>query len=119
MNHSVGNNILTPSMVSRDMIRMFVGCPIDMARVYNRHRTRAELILNRLAELGEIVNPKRKARMAKGTRKIAKVIGEFDRGTLHSGSKKGPKVTGLAQARAIALSEARAAGAKIPKRKGK
>lgn len=38
--------------------------------------------------------------------KIGKVMGEFKRGTLHSGSKKGPEVTSRAQAQAIALSEA-------------
>jgi hypothetical protein len=44
---------------------------------------------------------------------------EFKHGTLHSGSKKGPKVTNPAQATAIALSEARKAGAKIPMKRGK
>lgn len=56
--------------------------------------------------------------MAKGSKKVAKVMREFDAGKLHAGSKKGPIVTKPAQAKAIALSEARAAGAKIPK-KGK
>ena len=50
----------------------------------------------------------------KGAAKIAKVMGEFKRGELHSGSKKGPEVTSQKQATAIALSEARKAGAKIP-----
>ena len=50
----------------------------------------------------------------KGAAKVAKVMGEFKRGELHSGSKKGPKVTSEKQAKAIALSEARAAGAKMP-----
>lgn len=40
-------------------------------------------------------------------KKIAKVMGEFKRGNLHSGSKQGPKVTNPRQALAIALSEAR------------
>ena len=53
----------------------------------------------------------------KGGKKIAKVMDEFERGTLHSGSKKGPVVTKQSQARAIALSEAREAGAKIPKKR--
>lgn len=39
--------------------------------------------------------------------KVAKVLGEFKRGTLHSGSKTGPQVTSRAQAIAVALSEAR------------
>jgi hypothetical protein len=50
----------------------------------------------------------------KGAAKINKVMGEFKRGELHSGSKEGPKVTSKKQATAIALSEARKAGAKIP-----
>ena len=50
----------------------------------------------------------------KGAAKVAKVMGEFKRGELHSGSKKGPKVTSEKQAKAIAMSEARAAGAKMP-----
>lgn len=39
--------------------------------------------------------------------KIHKVMHEFKHGDLHSGSKKGPKVTNRKQAVAIALSEAR------------
>ena len=53
----------------------------------------------------------------KGASKVAKVMREGYAGTLHSGSKKGPIVTNPAQMKAIALSEAREAGAKIPKRK--
>jgi len=37
-------------------------------------------------------------------------MGEYKRGMLHSGSKKGPKVKSRKQAIAIALSEAREAG---------
>lgn len=43
------------------------------------------------------------------TNKVKKVMGEFNRGTLHSGSKKGPKVKSRKQAVAIALSEQRRA----------
>jgi hypothetical protein len=39
--------------------------------------------------------------------KVHKVMGEYKRGKLHSGSKKGPKVKSRKQAVAIALSEAR------------
>jgi len=53
----------------------------------------------------------------KGAAKISKVMGEFKSGALHSGSKKGPEVTNPKQAVAIALSEARKAGAKIPVKK--
>jgi hypothetical protein len=53
----------------------------------------------------------------KGAAKISKVMGEFKSGALHSGSKKGPEVTNPKQAVAIALSEARKAGAKIPMKK--
>jgi hypothetical protein len=42
---------------------------------------------------------------------------QFKEGKLHSGSKKGPDVTNPKQATAIALSEAREAGARIPKKK--
>lgn len=38
--------------------------------------------------------------------KMEKVMSEFKAGTLHSGSKKGPKVKKRKQAVAIALSEA-------------
>lgn len=41
--------------------------------------------------------------------KVRKVMGEFKRGTLHSGSKRGPKVKSRKQAVAIALSEQRRA----------
>lgn len=47
-------------------------------------------------------------------KKIAKVMREYKKGELHSGSKKGPKVTNPKQAMAIALSEAR----KMKKAKG-
>jgi hypothetical protein len=49
--------------------------------------------------------------------KVEKVMGEFKEGTLKSGS--GQLVTDRKQAIAIGLSEARAAGAKIPKKKRK
>lgn len=47
--------------------------------------------------------------------KVRKAMEERKRGTLHSGS--GTKVTSRAQAIAIGLSEARRAGAKVPKQK--
>lgn len=43
-----------------------------------------------------------------GVDKVHKVMGEFERHKLHSGSKNGPKVTNRKQAIAIALSEERA-----------
>ena len=39
--------------------------------------------------------------------KVKKVMHEYKHGTLHSGSKRGPKVKSRKQAVAIALSEAR------------
>ena len=51
----------------------------------------------------------------KGEQKIGRVMEEFTKGKLHSGSKDGPKVKSTKQAVAIALNEARAAGAKIPR----
>lgn len=55
--------------------------------------------------------------MKKKNSKIKRVLHEFKEGSLHSGSKKGPEVTDRKQAVAIALSEARKKGAKIPKKK--
>ena len=49
--------------------------------------------------------------------KIHKVMEEWESGMLHSGSKKGPIVKNQKQAVAIALSEARKKGFKIPKKK--
>ena len=43
----------------------------------------------------------------KGKSKVRKVMHEFKEGSLHSGSKSGPKVRSRKQAVAIALSEAR------------
>ncbi len=58
-------------------------------------------------------------KMPKGKKKIKKVLHEYKEGELHSGSKKGPVVKDKKQAIAIALSEARKAGAKVPKKKKK
>lgn len=62
-----------------------------------------------------------KKKVKPGHTKFEKVLKEFKEGKLHSGSKKGPKVTKLSQARAIAFSEDRRADktAKKPKRKKK
>mgnify|MGYP003335455299 CR=1 FL=1 len=51
----------------------------------------------------------------KAQKKVAKVMREFGKGTLHSGSKKGPVVTSQKQAVAIALSQA---GLAKPPKKG-
>ena len=45
----------------------------------------------------------------KGRSKVETVMREFERGTLHSGSKRGPEVGSRKQAIAIALSEGRKA----------
>jgi len=42
-----------------------------------------------------------------GKEKVRKTMHEFKKGTLHSGSKEGPKVKSREQAVAIALSQAR------------
>jgi hypothetical protein len=57
-----------------------------------------------------------KASNSKGKKKVGKVMDEFKHGSLKSSS--GQKVTNRKQAVAIALSEARSAGAKIPPKKG-
>jgi hypothetical protein len=51
----------------------------------------------------------------KGKKKVEKTMKEFKEGDLKSGS--GAKVTKRKQAVAIALNQARKAGAKIPKKK--
>jgi hypothetical protein len=53
----------------------------------------------------------------KGRAKTEKVMHEYKEGTLKSGGKK--KVKSRKQAVAIALSEARKSGAKIPKKRAK
>ena len=58
---------------------------------------------------------KRKALPAK--EKVGVVMKEFKRGTLHSGN--GEKVTNPKQAVAIGLSEARKAGASIPRKRSR
>jgi hypothetical protein len=45
----------------------------------------------------------------RGRRKVGKVMREYKAGKLHSGSKRGPKVTSRRQAIAIGLSEGRKA----------
>jgi hypothetical protein len=58
------------------------------------------------------------ARYSKGAqKKVEKVMHEKKKGTLKSG-RSGKKVTSRKQAIAIGLSEARKAGAKVPKKKG-
>ena len=54
-------------------------------------------------------------RASTARRKVAKVMGEHKRGTLRSSS--GAKVRKRKQAVAIALSEARRSGAKIPRKR--
>ena len=53
----------------------------------------------------------------KAQSKIKKTMHEWKEGDLHSGSKTGPVVTNQKQAVAIALSEARKKGYKVPTRK--
>jgi hypothetical protein len=52
----------------------------------------------------------------KASKKVEKVMRERKRGTLRSG-RSGKKVTSRKQAIAIGLSEARQAGAKVPKQR--
>lgn len=59
---------------------------------------------------------KKRANLKNPKTKIATVLEEYKHGTLHSGKSEKP-VQKKSQAIAIALSEARKAGAKIPKKK--
>lgn len=65
---------------------------------------------------GGMVDGYAKGGSTKGAAKIGKVMGEFKKGELHSG-KDGPVVKSPAQAKAIAMSEARKAGMKAPMKK--
>jgi len=56
-----------------------------------------------------LIQPPMMAKGGKFDAKMGKVMGEFGKGKLHSGSKKGPEVTNPKQAIAIAYSEARKA----------
>jgi hypothetical protein len=58
--------------------------------------------------------PKKKTKTQK---KVSKVMREYKKGDLKSG-RSGKKVKSRKQAIAIGLSEARKAGAKVPKKKG-
>ena len=60
---------------------------------------------------------KRSSSATKGRAKTKKVMHEYKEGTLKSGGRK--KVKSRKQAVAIALSEARKSGAKIPKKRAK
>jgi hypothetical protein len=60
---------------------------------------------------------KKKKYGKKAQGKIGKVMHEFKEGKLRGGKGKHPKVTSRKQAIAIGLSEARKAGAKVPKKK--
>ena len=64
--------------------------------------------------MGRLEMTKKKS-LPKGKGKVEKVMKEYGEGKLHSGSKKGPKVTSRKQAVAIALSEQR----KVEKKKKK
>lgn len=66
---------------------------------------------------GIMAKHKKASESPKAKTKIHKVMHEYKEGELHSGSKSGPEVKSHRQAIAIALSEAREAGAKIPKPK--
>jgi len=53
------------------------------------------------------VATKRTKKVKKASAKVQKVMHEYKIGTLHSGSKNGPKVTSRKQAIAIAMSKAK------------
>ena len=59
------------------------------------------------AECGGYHNPPLKNKHKVYAPKVRKVMHEFKHGTLHSGSKHGPRVRSRRQAVAIALAEAR------------
>lgn len=54
-----------------------------------------------------------------GNAKVKAVMHEFKQGTLHSGSKKGPKVTSRDQAVAIAINQSGKARPRKTQRRGR
>jgi Family of unknown function (DUF6496) len=64
----------------------------------------------------EFMPAKKKSSSSRGKGKVKKVMHEYKHGQLKSG-RSGKKVKSRKQAVAIALSEARQSGAKIPKKK--
>lgn len=67
----------------------------------------------------KLSKPKHHKKPKNENKKVARVMEEFKEHALHSGSKKGPKVTNRKQAIAIALSEARKAGEHVKPMKRK
>ena len=65
--------------------------------------------------------PTKKRRKGESTTQanVRTEVDAFNKGRLHSGSEKGPLVKNRKQAIPIGLSEARKAGAKVPKQKKK
>jgi len=73
--------------------------------------------INDLSKNSKIIKSINMAKYSKGAqKKVKKVMHEKKKGTLKSG-RSGKKVTSRKQAIAIGLSEARKAGAKVPKKK--
>lgn len=81
------------------------------------HAFMAELI-DQYYNFKEVEMPDGHSKKSMKKNKVEKVMKEFEHGSLHSSSKKGPIVTNPKQAIAIGLSEARKAGEKVSKKKG-
>ena len=81
------------------------GMPNLTATHYDRKKIRS------LAARAQLAGKSKPWRKPVGKAKVSKVMHEFGSGKLHSGSKKGPKVTSQKQAVAIAISEAKKANA--------
>lgn len=84
-----------------------------MKKIEKKEHSKVEKLHKKEEKMHKKIMPKKK----KKHDKVEKVMHEWKEGKLHSGSKKGPEVTNKKQAIAIALSEARKAGEKIPKKK--
>ncbi len=91
----------------RRIAARFLG-KLVVVRVCRPKRTLFEFALSAESGMPKMTTPKRK-----GKAKVSKVMHEFKEGTLKSGS--GKTVTNRKQAVAVALSEARRSGARIPK----
>lgn len=63
--------------------------------------------MSRVSQSRHILGGKRKIKSRRGKAKVKRVMHEWGKRKLHSGSKRGPVVTSQKQAVAIAISEAK------------
>lgn len=83
----------------------------ELMKKLKKHPAKKKYASKKMVKAGKKAGKalKKDIKVARGEKKMEKVMHEFKEGALHSGSKKGPKVKSRKQAIAIGLSEARKA----------